>query len=167
MVDKKVVLIGFFGGTLIGVMLSVLFASILIISIGESFKVESMNITISLNESMVRGAINDIKNKHNNTIFDISGGTPEAIPLRDEVYPHWYQSNILFAGSTFKYDTYVIKAQDILPDRVEIQVLQNGDYVFNGTCYENEWCNIKDISFQIDDIHIGKEASYLVYWSDT
>jgi len=76
------------------------------------------------------------------------------------------RSNILFAGSTFKYGNYSIKAWDILPGKVEIEVIKDGNYIFNGTCYADTWCNIKDVSFQIDDIHIGKEASYLVYWSN-
>ena len=76
------------------------------------------------------------------------------------------RSNILFAGSTFKYGEYFIKAQDIQLGKVEIEVIQAGNYIFNGTCYADKWCNIKDVSFQIDDIHIGKEAAYLVYWSD-
>ncbi len=75
------------------------------------------------------------------------------------------RSNILFAGSTFTYDNkYVVKAWDITKNKVEIVIMRDGNEIDRRFCYPNRFCNINNISFQIDDIHIGKEASYLVFW---
>jgi len=185
MIDKKSVIIGIFAGMVLGIITSVFLASILINAIGESFQVENMNITIALNQTSLEDVIRESPGYQTSQI-DTGAPTKDKWVGSDEdvekinrlmaaeydrgylAAMDSYRSNILFAGSTFEYNhTYFIKAQDILSNKVEIDVfIQNGDYVFNGTCYENAWCNIRDISFQIDDIHIGKEAAYFVYWSD-
>lgn len=167
MIDKKSIIIGIFAGMLLGIITSVFLASILINSIGESFQVENMNITIDLNQTQLENVIRESPGYQ----------TARADPMTEnklyEEYDRGYldamksfRSNILFAGSTFKYGEYDIKFQDVQPGKAYIEVIQGGNYVFNGTCYENQWCNIKDVSFQIDDIHIGKEDAYFVYWSD-
>jgi len=178
MIDKKSVIIGTFAGMLIGIITSVFLAWIIITAIGESFQVENVNISIHLNESAIIEAINEsrpseisiTKTEKVDNQWYVSEHNIELSKEYDKGYLtclEQTQSHILFAGSTFEYDNkYVIKVQYILPNKVELRVLQNGSDVFNGTCYENNWCNIKDVSFQIDDVHIGKEAAYFVYWSD-
>lgn len=59
MIDKKSVIIGTFAGMLIGIITSVFLASIIIYSIGESFQVENMNITIALNQTQLEKVIRD------------------------------------------------------------------------------------------------------------
>ena len=59
MIDKKSVIIGIFAGMLLGIITSVFLASILINAIGESFQVENMNITVSLNQSRLEELIRE------------------------------------------------------------------------------------------------------------
>jgi hypothetical protein len=167
MIDAKSVIIGCFAGVLLGLITSALIASMLISSFGESFKVEDMNITISVNDSIIKDAMNKYDKYYNDTV-DI----PNKYELTKEYDRGFlkglesYRSNILFAGSTFTYDKYVVKAWDIMPGKAEIVIMQDGYEIDRGFCYSNRFCNLNNISFQIDDIHIGKEANYLVYWSD-
>ena len=127
-----------------------------------------MNITIALNQTQIENMIKDSPGYQKQAEYK----KLTERQLKDEYESGYFdgitavESHILFAGATFEYGKYVIKANDISEHSAEIQVLQDGNYAFNGTCYENKWCNIKDVSFQIDDIHIGNEASYFVYWSD-
>lgn len=59
MIDKKSVIIGIFAGMLLGIITSVFLASILINSIGESFQVQNMNITIAINQTQLEDVIRD------------------------------------------------------------------------------------------------------------
>jgi len=59
MIDKKSVIIGTFAGMLLGIITSVLLAGIIINSIGESFQVENMNITIAVNQTQLENLIRE------------------------------------------------------------------------------------------------------------
>jgi len=59
MIDKKSVIIGIFAGVLLGIITAVFLASILINSIGESFQVENMNITIAVNQTQLENLIRE------------------------------------------------------------------------------------------------------------
>jgi len=166
MIDKKSVIIGVFAGMLLGIITSVFLAGVLISTIGESFKVENMNITVALNQTQLENVIRESPG------YQTARAEPLTANERYEEYDRGYLAalkqnpgHILFTGSTFEYDNYTLMLRDITKSTAFFRVMENGNDVFNGTCYSNKWCNIKNISFQIDDIHIGKEASYLVYWS--
>jgi len=180
MIDKKSVIIGIFAGMLLGIITAVFLAGIIINSIGESFQVDNMNITIAVNQTQLETLIREspgYQTARADTQKHEWTGSDQDVDKLNRILSKEYDkgfingiesigSNILFAGSTFEYGNYTIKCQDIQPGKAFLEVIQGGNYIFNGTCYKNQWCNIRDVSIQIDDIHIGKEAAYLVYWSD-
>ena len=179
---KNPVIIGIFAGMLFGVITCVFLVTALISSIGESFQIENINITVAVNQTAIEDLIKEspgyqtAKAEPENQSHEWTGSDEDVEKINRIIAKEYdrgfvaameqYQSNILFAGSTFEYGDYTVKLQDIQPGRAYIGVIQGGNYVFNGTCYKYQWCNIRDVTFQIDDIHIGKEAAYLVYWSD-
>lgn len=59
MIDKKSVIIGTFAGMLLGIITSVFLAAIIINAIGESFRVENMNITVALNQTQLEKVIRE------------------------------------------------------------------------------------------------------------
>lgn len=59
MIDKKSVIIGTFAGMLLGIITAVFLAGIIISSIGESFQVENMNITVALNQTQLENVIRE------------------------------------------------------------------------------------------------------------
>ena len=59
MIDKKSVIIGTFAGMLLGIITSVFLAAVLINTIGESFHIENMNITVALNQTQLENVIRE------------------------------------------------------------------------------------------------------------